>query len=98
MRRPTTWIAASIIAAVCAAGVLRIVFKGGDSIQGVTLAQDADVRRQAPIPGVEITAAVGAEVVHGTSDASGAFRLPLKGSAWLREKVELQFGVPDTNH
>jgi hypothetical protein len=94
MRKTTIWIVAALIAAVGAAAILRSVYNGGYSIEGVTLIQDSDVRRQTPLPGVEITAAVGQKVVRGTSDAAGAFQLPLKGSPWLRETVELQFQLP----
>jgi hypothetical protein len=94
MRKATVWIVAASIAAVGAAMILRSVYNGGNSIEGVALTQDADVRRQVPISGVKVTAVVGPNVINGTSDAAGSFRLPLSGPAWLRETVELQFEHP----
>lgn len=94
MRKATIWIAVASIAVVCAALILRSVYNGGNSIEGVALTQDMDVRRQVPISGVQVTAVVGQNVIHGTSDATGAFRLPLTGAVWLRETVELQFRHP----
>jgi hypothetical protein len=93
MRRNTViWIVAFLIAIACAALIVRRLYKSGTAIEGVTLTQDSDARRQAPISGVEVTAVVGEKVVRGTSDAAGGFRLTLPvREVWARESAELQF-------
>jgi len=61
------------------------------SLQGAVLVQDTDPRKQSPIPGVEVTAAVGGTTVQTKSDSSGFFRLTLPGGLWRRESADLRF-------
>jgi hypothetical protein len=85
--------------AVLAAPVLLLLLRGTHprlltSVVGAVLAQDADPRKQAPIPNVEITASDGA-VARARSDASGYFRLILRREIWPGATVNLHFRHPD---
>ena len=88
-KKAVVWIVAVAIAIV-AAVVIRRLYLRRTSIDGVTLIQDADVKRQAPIPGVLITATVSDKVIRGSSDAAGAFHLMVPREVW-RTETELQF-------
>jgi hypothetical protein len=68
--------------------------KSGVLIQGAILMQDADPRRQLPIPDVEVTAAVGEAKVQRHSDASGFFRLTVSRAFWQSETADLRFRHP----
>ncbi len=63
-------------------------------IEGAVLMQDTDPRKQLPISGVEVTAAVGAAKVESRSDASGSFRLRVPLSLWRSETYSLDFRHP----
>ena len=92
MRKRTVILVIALLAAIaCAALVARRLYGRSSSIQGVTLTKDSDPHRQVPIPGVEITASVGDQVVHARTDAAGAFHLTLAGGVWRRETVLLHF-------
>jgi hypothetical protein len=93
-KKTAIWVTALLVASACAALIIPRLYKRRRLIVGVTLVQDTDPRRQAPIPGVEIAAAVGDRVVHGRSDAGGAFRLTIPTERWRSEDVELQFRHP----
>src|SRR5215831_1100138 len=89
------WIAAVLVIAIALVALIRDrLQKRGSSIEGAVLIQDADVRRQLPIPGVEVTAAVGGIMVQGKSDSSGFFRLTLPAVRWSRETTDLWFRHP----
>jgi hypothetical protein len=87
-------------AAVLAMAIVLILLirnrlqKQGVLIQGAILMQDPDPRRQLPISGVEITAAVGEMVAQSRSDASGSFRLTVPRALWRSETAELVFRHP----
>lgn len=92
MRRIALTLAAVIlIAIVCAALIIRALRERRTSLDGVTLIQDTDVKRQAPVPGVAITAAIGGRVMQGRSDSGGAFHLVLPREVWRSATVEFQF-------
>jgi hypothetical protein len=58
------------------------------------LAQDADPRKQASIPGVEVTAGDGEEIAKSRSDSSGFFQLHLRTEIWQGATVTLKFRHP----
>ena len=93
-RKLTIWAAAVLIVIACAALVIRRLNERGTSVEGVTLIHDADVKRQAPIPSVLITAIIGDKVVHGKSGADGGFLLTLPREVWRSGTVEIQFRHP----
>ena len=62
------------------------------------LRQDADPRKQLPIPNVKITAAEGARSVEGESNVSGLFNLRLPSGGWRESPVNgdiPSFRIPD---
>jgi hypothetical protein len=64
-------------------------------IEGAVLMEDADPRRQLPISGVEVSAAVGEATVESRSDASGFFRLRVPLSLWRNDETSrLDFRHP----
>jgi hypothetical protein len=62
-------------------------------VSGAVLTQDADPRKQAPIPNVEIT--VENSPVTAKSDSSGFFRLELRTGIWPGTEITLRFRHPD---
>jgi len=68
--------------------------KNSALIEGAILMQDADPRRQLPLSGVEVRAAVGQAIVQSRSDASGFFRLRVPLSLWRSETADLDFRHP----
>lgn len=95
--RKNVWVWGMEIFLIVIVGAVVIIFRlqeKGASLEGAILVQSADVRRQAPISGVEVTAAVGAARVQGKSDASGFFHLTLPGINWRSEAIALQFRHP----
>lgn len=90
-RRITIWIVAILIVAGCTVLLVRALYKTEIVLQGVTLTQDADPRKQVPISNVEIIAQIGDKVGQGKSDALGAFRLRLPRGVWRNETVDIQF-------
>jgi hypothetical protein len=91
MRNKTIWVLTSVVAIACATLFLHRLYWSTSSVVGVTLSNDPDARKQAPIPGVDITATVDGKIVRTTSDAAGAFRIVLPKRAWRGEDTELQF-------
>jgi hypothetical protein len=94
-KRVAIWMAAvgTIAIALVALNHYRLQ-RSGASIEGAVLTQDVDVRKQLPIPDVEVTAAVGGIFVQSKSDDSGFFRMTLPGALWRRETAELRFRHP----
>lgn len=93
-RKALTWGAVAAIAFIGAVLIIRRLQEQGASLSGVTLMQDADVKRQAPIPGVAVTARAGARVVQARSDSAGAFHLVFPREVWQSSTVDLQFRHP----
>ena len=91
LRKVVIWAVVAMIAIASAALIVDRLQKRTTSLEGVTLIQDNDVKRQAPISGVQVTAAIGASFVHGRSDSSGAFHLILPREVWRSSPIELQF-------
>ncbi len=91
MRKKTIWVLGSLAAIACAALFLHRVYWRRISVVGVTLSNDPDARKQAPISGVEITATVGGTEVRTKSGAAGGFTIILPERAWRSENIELQF-------
>lgn len=60
-------------------------------VVGAVIQQDADPRKEAPIAGVEITAATSLGTTECTSDSSGYFRLPLPPGMRRGQPVKLRF-------
>lgn len=83
-----------LVVIACVAVIIARLQKKPAFIEGATLLQDTDPRRQVPIPNVEVTATAGGRVVQGKSDASGFFHLTLPGTTWRRETADLQFRHP----
>jgi hypothetical protein len=89
-------------AVICGAAVLVVAIalilmirnrlqKNGALIEGAILMQNADPRRQLPIPGVDVAATVGKLTVQTRSDASGFFKLTVPRALWRAETAELRF-------
>jgi hypothetical protein len=94
-KKAVIWGAAVLaIAIVLVLLVRNKLQKQGVLIQGAILMQDQDPRRQLPISGVEVTAAVGEMVAKSRSDASGLFRLTVPKALWRSETAELVFRHP----
>lgn len=91
MRNKTIWVLTSVVAIACATLFFHRLYWGTSAMEGVTLSNDSDARKQVPIPGVDITATVGGRVVQTKSDAAGGFRIILPKRAWRRGDIELQF-------
>jgi len=64
------------------------------ALTGVVLRQDADPRKQLPIPDAEVTASNGIQTAQGKSDASGLFLLKLPNEIWRERPVSLVFRHP----
>jgi hypothetical protein len=64
-------------------------------LSGVVIRQDADSRKQIPIAGVEISASDDLAAGECKSDASGFFRLALRGGGTRGGTVSLLFRHPD---
>jgi len=91
-KRTRIWLMVLVAVVVVISGLIVFRIKNrATSIVGVTLSQDADPRRQVPIPGVEVIARSADLLVHSTSDQSGAFQLKLPGAYWRLDAVEFQF-------
>jgi hypothetical protein len=65
------------------------------SLTGAVLRQDADPKKQVPIPDVRITAADGDAVAEARSDSAGLFRLNLLTGIWRGAAVNLTFTHPE---
>jgi hypothetical protein len=61
------------------------------TLTGVVLRQDADPRKQLPIPNVKITATEGARSVEGESNVSGLFNLQLPSGGWRESPATVTF-------
>ena len=94
-KRAVIWGAAVLVIAIALILIIRKrLQKSGAVIQGAVLMQDADPRRQLPIPGVDVTAEVGDLTVQNKSDASGLFRLTVPRALWRTESADLRFRHP----
>ncbi len=82
---------------VVAAVSLRMLLRKEQPIilTGVVVTQNSDPRKQAPITGVEITAANGMALQSSKSDPSGLFHLSLRPTLKRNELVTLMFRHPD---
>lgn len=94
MRNKTIWVLTSAVAIACATLFLHRLYWSTSSMEGVTLSNDPDARKQVPIPGVDITTTVDGKVVQTKSDAAGGFRIALPERAWRMGNIELQFRHP----
>jgi hypothetical protein len=94
-KRAVIWGTVVLVIAIALIPIIRnAVQKRGVLIQGAILMQDADPRKQLPIPGVDVTATVGEMTVQSKSDASGFFRLTVPRALWRSETAELRFRHP----
>jgi hypothetical protein len=94
-KKAVIWGAAvSVIAIALLLLIRNRLQKNGALIQGAILMQDADPKRQLPIPDVEVTAAVGEMIVQSRSDPKGFFRLTVPGALWRSETADLRFRHP----
>jgi hypothetical protein len=94
-KRAVIWGAAVLAIAIALVLLIRErLQKNGVLIQGAILMEDADPRRQLPISGVEVTAAVGEMMAESRSDASGFFRLTVPRALWRSETADLRFRHP----
>jgi hypothetical protein len=92
-KKTAIWGTAALMAVVVLV-IIRGRQRRSALIEGAVLMQDTDPRRQLPISGVDITAAVGEVVVRSRSDASGLFRLKVPLSLWRSETADLEFRRP----
>ncbi len=94
-KKAVIWGAAVLVIAIALVLLIRNrLQKNGVLIEGAILMQDPDPRRQLPVSGVEVTAAVGEIMVHSRSDASGFFRLTVPRALWRSETADLVFRHP----
>jgi hypothetical protein len=94
-KKAVIWGAAVLVIAIALVLVIRNrLQKNGVLIEGAILMQDQDPRRQLPISGVEVTAAVGETMARSRSDASGLFRLTVPRALWRSETASLVFRHP----
>ena len=94
-KKAVIWGAAALVLVVVLVTLIRSrLQKNSALIEGAILMQDADPRRQLPISGVEIRAAVGEAMVESRSDVSGFFRLRVPLSLWRSETADLDFRHP----
>jgi hypothetical protein len=68
----------------------RLVF-----LQGAIVVQDTDVRKQLPIPGVQVSAIGESSTESVTSDASGFFQIRVPKGMRRGQRVDLEFRHPD---
>jgi hypothetical protein len=91
-RNIAIWAAVVVTCGVVAAAVLIVKARRANvTLTGVVLRQDADPRKQLPIPNVKITASEGARTVEGQSDVSGLFNLRLPSGGWRESPATLTF-------
>ncbi|HWY46064.1 MAG TPA: hypothetical protein VNX70_01685 [Bryobacteraceae bacterium] len=93
-KKAVIWGTAVLVVAIALTLVIRKRLQKSAVIQGAVLMQDADPRRQLPIPGVDVTAEVGELRVQNKSDASGLFRLTVPRALWRSESADLRFRHP----
>ena len=94
-KKVVIWGAAALVLVVALVTLVHSrLQKNSALIEGAILMQDTDPRRQLPIPGVDVRAAVGEAMVESRSDASGFFRLKVPLSLWRSETAELDFRHP----
>ena len=91
-RNIAIWAAVAVTCGVVVAAVLIVKARRASvTLTGVVLRQDADPRKQLPIPNVKITASEGARSVEGQSDVSGLFNLRLPSGGWRESPATLTF-------
>ncbi len=94
-KKAAIWGAAALVLVAILVILVRSGLRNSVLIEGAILTQDGDPRKQLPISGVDVTAAVGEAMVHSRSDASGFFRLRVPPSLWRGETADLDFRHPD---
>lgn len=96
-KRIITWvaIATGILAAVVVALTLRHYRPAWTTIKGAVIRSDEDLRKEAPIAGVLVTASRGASSLTTQSDASGYFKIAFPGVIWPGQSLVLSFRHPD---
>ena len=87
-------VAALIVVVVLVTLIRSMLQRKSALIEGAVLMQETDPRKQLPISGVEVRAAVGEAMVESRSDASGFFRLRVPLSIWRSEPYSLDFRHP----
>jgi len=65
------------------------------TLRGAVVLEDTDIRKQAPIAGVTVTAADGVALTNSTSDFSGFFYISLLPTIVRGQPVTLQFRHPE---
>ncbi|HLJ49230.1 MAG TPA: carboxypeptidase-like regulatory domain-containing protein [Bryobacteraceae bacterium] len=90
-KKTIIWGAAILGLAILVTLLVRYRLHASTSIEGAVILQDSDPRKQLPIPGVEVTAILGNTTVQSRSDASGFFRMTVRGAYWLRQRASLTF-------
>ena len=85
-----------VLAIVLTVGVVVTVLVRRESVtlKGVVLQQDADPKKQTPIPDVKITATYDGRSIEGSSGPSGFFQFKLNRS-WRQHSVTMAFRHPD---
>ena len=82
---------AALMAAALAAVIVVRIRHRSVTLTGVVLRQDADPRKQLPIPGVKITATEGERSAQADTDTAGLFQLKLLNGGWREQPVSLKF-------
>ncbi len=90
-RNITIWAAVAVTVGVVAAVLIVKARRASVTLTGIVLRQDADPRKQLPIPNVKITAAEGARSVEGESNVSGLFNLRLPSGGWRESPATVTF-------
>lgn len=98
-RRQQANVAAVALVLCIVAAVAVYIFRGAPpskplSLTGVVLVQNADPRKQAPIPDASVTATNGAETAYANSDSTGLFKLTLNKGAQVGQVVTFRFRHP----
>ncbi len=84
-------VAAVLVGAAAVLIIKRVPPRRITSITGAVLQQDADPRKQLPIPNVVVTAEDDVTIATTKSDTSGLFRLNLQTGLWPYASVTLRF-------
>jgi hypothetical protein len=94
-KKAVIWGTVVLVIAIALIAIIRNALqKRGVLIQGAILMQDADPRKQLPIPGVDVAATVREMTLQTKSDASGFFRLTVPRALWRSETADVRFRHP----
>ncbi|MBI2816527.1 MAG: carboxypeptidase regulatory-like domain-containing protein [Acidobacteria bacterium] len=86
-----------VLVAAIAGGIAFLLVRRSHSVtlQGAVIAEDTDLRKQSPIPDVEVTAGDGMGVGVFKSDPVGMFRVRFRRGVRRGDQVKLRFTHPE---